>query len=308
MAGTGLILNSLLASLLRLRPGLLQRGPTVLFGLGLLASLCSLGWVAREITSTPKGAVKPSLLQLLEEVGRPPREREVVPRAAPLPPPQSAWRTPLRQQCVGVDPRLRQGLLTQLERLESTSRRIAIHPTNYGERFTRDAFGNPVEPTPTVVVLHETVYGLSSAIQTFLTPHPRDADQVSYHTLVGLNGEVVHTLDPAQRAFGAGYSAFNGQWVVTNPRVGGSVNNFALHLSLETPLDGENPGPGHSGYTRAQYDSLAVVLADWIRRYRIPPENIATHRYVDLGGERADPRSLNWPALQQRLAALGVLC
>jgi N-acetyl-anhydromuramyl-L-alanine amidase AmpD len=287
---------------------MLQHSGGMLLGVAVLLSLGSLGWVAREISSTPQGAVKPSLLQLLEEVGRPLREREPVPSPAPSPPPQSTWRTPLRQQCAGVDPRLRQGLQAQLERLESSSRRIAIHPTNYGERFTRDAFGNPVDPTPTMVVLHETVYGLSSAIQTFLTPHPRDDDQVSYHTLVGLNGQVVHTLDPTQRAFGAGNSAFNGQWVVTNPRVGGSVNNFALHLSLETPLDGENAGPGHSGYTRAQYDALAVVLADWIRRYRIPPANITTHRHVDLGGERADPRSFNWPALQQRLAALGVLC
>jgi N-acetyl-anhydromuramyl-L-alanine amidase AmpD len=88
----------------------------------------------------------------------------------------------------------------------------------------------------------------------------------------------------------------------------GSVNNFALHLSLETPLDGEDADSAHSGYSSRQYDALAVVLATWMRRYRIPFEHITTHRHVDLGGERADPRSFDWSALQVRLAALGVLC
>jgi N-acetyl-anhydromuramyl-L-alanine amidase AmpD len=96
--------------------------------------------------------------------------------------------------------------------------------------------------------------------------------------------------------------------VITNPAMAGSVNNFALHLSLETPLDGEDSEPGHSGYSTSQYDNLAVVLADWMRRYRIPFDAITTHRHVDLGLERADPRSFDWAALQRRLAALGALC
>jgi len=87
----------------------------------------------------------------------------------------------------------------------------------------------------------------------------------------------------------------------------GSVNNFALHLSLETPIDGENEAPRHSGYSDAQYDAMAVVLADWMHRFRIPWQNITTHRHVDLGGERADPRSFDWKALQTRLVALGVI-
>jgi N-acetyl-anhydromuramyl-L-alanine amidase AmpD len=115
-------------------------------------------------------------------------------------------------------------------------------------------------------------------------------------------------LDPSKRAFGAGNSAFNGEWVVTNRAFRGSVNNFALHVSLETPLDGEDNAPEHSGYTASQYDALALLLAQWMRRYGIPPERITTHAHVDLGGERADPRTFDWQALQQRLAALGLLC
>ena len=88
----------------------------------------------------------------------------------------------------------------------------------------------------------------------------------------------------------------------------GSVNNFALHVSLETPLDGEDDGPAHSGYSTLQYEALAVVLADWMKQYRIPFEHITTHRHVDLGAARADPCSFNWQTFQLRLAALGALC
>ena len=65
----------------------------------------------------------------------------------------------------------------------------------------------------------------------------------------------------------------------------GSVNNFALHLSLETPADGYIGGRTHSGYTSEQYDALAVVLDEWMSQFGIPPEAITTHEHVDLGGE-----------------------
>ena len=226
----------------------------------------------------------------------------------PDPPAQATWISPLQRQCHSGDPALRQRLLGLQQTLPQRLERLRINPSNYAERLGRDAYGNRLDTTPSLVVLHETVYGLGSAINTFTTHHPQDADQVSYHLLIGEQGRVVETLDPSKRAFGAGYSAFRGRWVITNPAMAGSVNNFALHLSLETPLDGEDSEPGHSGYSTSQYDNLAVVLADWMRRYRIPFDAITTHRHVDLGLERADPRSFDWAALQQRLAALGALC
>ncbi len=226
----------------------------------------------------------------------------------PDPPAQATWISPLRRQCHSGDPALRQRLLGLQQTLPQRLERLRINPSNYAERLGRDAYGNRLDTTPSLVVLHETVYGLGSAINTFTTHHPQDADQVSYHLLIGEQGRVVETLDPSKRAFGAGYSAFRGRWVITNPAMAGSVNNFALHLSLETPLDGEDSEPGHSGYSTSQYDNLAVVLADWMRRYRIPFDAITTHRHVDLGLERADPRSFDWAALQRRLAALGALC
>jgi N-acetylmuramoyl-L-alanine amidase len=274
-----------------------------------MVSMGALVWLARDPFGSPSAAgARPSLMELLDEVRQSPGQPRRPSRPAPLPPRRAAWSSPLAAGCPAVDPLLRARLIDGQARLRSRTVRIGIDPSNYGERFRRDAFGNPVDPTPRVIVLHETVYGLGSAINTFLTPHPRDEDQVSYHTLIGGNGQVVKILDPLRRAFGAGNSAFNGQWVVTNPQVGGSVNNFALHLSLETPLDGEDDEPGHSGYTEAQYDAMALVLADWMGSFRIPPQNITTHRHVDLAGERADPRSFDWTSLRQRLAALGFLC
>ena len=274
------------------------------------ASLVASGmvlWLVRGAGGSPRASGAPSLLDILEEVrqAKPPQPPR---QPAPPPPAKAIWQTPLSQACSAVDPALRSRLQRLMAELPARTQRLRIDPSNYGERFSKDAFGNPLDPTPRLVVLHETVYGLRSAVNTFLTPHPRDDDQVSYHMLIGERGEIVEALDPSKRAFGAGNSAFGGQWAVTNPKVGGSVNNFALHLSLETPVDGENQGGSHSGYTPAQYDAMAVVLADWMQRFPITAQAITTHRHVDLAGERADPRSFNWPELQGRLVALGVIC
>lgn len=165
------------------------------------------------------------------------------------------------------------------------------HPSNYGERYVRDANGNAVD-NDYIVVLHETVGSASSALNTFQTNHPRDEDQVSYHTLIGLSGTIYYVVPPEQRAFGAGDSVFKSfqgeESVFTNAEFPSSVNNFAYHISLETPLDGQNNNSTyHSGYTEAQYKSLAWLLA----RTNIPDDRITTHRTVDRSGSRMDPRS-----------------
>jgi N-acetyl-anhydromuramyl-L-alanine amidase AmpD len=67
------------------------------------------------------------------------------------------------------------------------------------------------------------------------------------------------------------------------------VNNFAYHVSLETPGDGMNNSRSHSGYTQAQYTSLAWLLA----QTTIPDNRITTHQAVDRSGSRMDPRSFS---------------
>jgi hypothetical protein len=166
------------------------------------------------------------------------------------------------------------------------------HPTNFGRRFTKDLNGNPAS-NDAIVVLHETVGSGRSAINYFQTPHPRDDDQVSYHSLIQEDGTVVYLVPPDRRAFGAGNSIFNGpkgnEAVKTNPVLPASVNNFAYHISLVTPPDGRGNGSRHSGYTRAQYESLAWLIA----KTGVDNDRITTHQLVDRSRQRRDPRSFN---------------
>ncbi len=175
------------------------------------------------------------------------------------------------------------------------------HPSNYGERFSADVNGSPLG-NQYIVVLHETVGSASSALNLFQVNHTNDNDQVSYHALIGLDGTIYYVVPPEQRAFGAGNSSFQGdageESVTTNAAFPSSVNNFAYHISLETPPDGQNNNrANHSGYTDVQYRSLAWLLA----RTTVPDDRITTHKAVDRSGSRSDPRSFDRQSLLQLL-------
>ncbi len=166
-------------------------------------------------------------------------------------------------------------------------------PSNYGERYTTDINGVPVN-NQAIVVLHETGDSASSAINTFQTPHENSDEQVSYHAIIKLDGTVVYTVPPQKRAFGAANSVFDGpngpETVQTNPNLPPSVNNFAYHVSLETPPEGRNDKPTHIGYTDAQYYSLAWLIA----QSQVPEARITTHKAVDRSGQKNDPRSFDF--------------
>ena len=168
----------------------------------------------------------------------------------------------------------------------------AADPTNFGDRYAKDIYGKPVNNAP-IVVLHETVGTANSAINTFQTPHPDEDDQVSYHSLIRQNGAVIYIVSPAKRAFGAGNSAYSGaggiESVKTHHIYPSSVNNFAYHISLESPDDGHNSDSTHGGYTEAQYQSLAWLVA----QTNVPLDRIVTHKIVDRSGTRIDPRSFD---------------
>ena len=165
-------------------------------------------------------------------------------------------------------------------------------PSNFGDRMTKDVYGHAVSNDP-IVVLHETVGSADSALNTFRAPHPNEDDQVSYHSLIRRNGTVIYVVSPEKRAFGAGNSAFKSakglEAVKTHRLYAPSVNNFAYHISLESPEDGANSNATHSGYTEEQYRSLAWLVA----QTRIPDERTTTHRSVDRSGSRIDPRSFD---------------
>ena len=176
------------------------------------------------------------------------------------------------------------------------------NPTNYGERFLKDLSGRAADLEP-IVVLHETVGSASSAINFFQTTHMDGNDQASYHTLIAHDGTVIYLVPPDKRAFGAGDSAFTtsagSEAVQTNPDFPASVNNFAYHISLESPSDGQNNGNSHSGYTQEQYQSLAWVTA----KTSVPTDRITKHKIVDLSGMRKDPRSFDDATFLQLLNA-----
>ena len=173
--------------------------------------------------------------------------------------------------------------------------------SNYGDRYLKDLSGNPANRPP-IIVLHESVGSANSVINFFQEFHTGEDDQASYHTLVALDGTIIYFVPPDKRAFGAGNSVFISQLgreaVQTNPRYPSSVNNFAYHISLETPADGLNDGTTHSGYTEAQYQSLAWLVA----KTDVPLERITTHQTIDLSGSRIDPRSFDFNLFQRRLS------
>lgn len=167
------------------------------------------------------------------------------------------------------------------------------YPTNYGERYAKDINGVPVYNQP-IIVLHETVSSAADAIRFFQTPHYDENEQASYHTLIKLDGTIVYIVPPEKRAFGAGNSVFDGsngsEAVKTDPKFPPSVNNFAYHAAFETPSSGRNNNQTHTGYTKAQYRSLAWLIA----QASVPDDRLTTHRAVDLSGERIDPRSFDF--------------
>jgi hypothetical protein len=137
-----------------------------------MVTLLGLGWLAGAIGERTPERRDSSLLSFLRDGVQGSATTDGVPRRAPAPPPVQAWSSPLYRQCRSPDPALKQ----RLQRLSAVLPQRTFHldtdPTNFGERFNQDAFGQAVDPTPRLIVLHETVFGLSSAINTFVTPHP----------------------------------------------------------------------------------------------------------------------------------------
>ncbi len=179
---------------------------------------------------------------------------------------------------------------------------LMAHPSNFGWRYLKDVSGNPVRNAP-IVVLHETVGSYGSAIGIFQSAHQDEDDQVSYHALIREDGKIVYTVPSDRRAYGAGNSVFvnssrQEEAVKTHPNYPPSVNNFAYHISLVSPEDAyDSDEPTHSGYTRAQYESLAWLVS----KTGVPEDRITTHQLVDRSGTRMDPRSFNVPYFLGRL-------
>lgn len=168
------------------------------------------------------------------------------------------------------------------------------HITNFGERDPKDALGRTIPNTPALIVLHETVISSPATVNLFQTNHPNDNAQASYHMLVDNAGTLIRIVPDEKRAYGSGYSRFGDFTVHSKSPDNFSVNNVALHISLETPPDGRTDTASHSGYSNQQYDSLAKQVLLWQAKYGIPIFRLTTHASVDRSHSRYDPRSFRW--------------
>jgi hypothetical protein len=257
----------------------------------------------RPVAPSPQPSVRPDIRPSASPQARPsasPQARPAAPARPPIaaPPPAAAPPAattplaPITPVFASPNPALSANMPVMAS--------APADPTNYGDRYATDINGRPVN-NQLLVVLHETVGSASSAVNTMQTPHPNEDDQVSYHSIIKRDGTVIYVVAPERRAFGAGNSVFNGangpEAVKTHKNFPPSVNNFAYHISLESPNDGRGSGQTHSGYSSEQYQSLAWLII-WTN---VPFDRVTTHRAVDQSGSRIDPRSFDGQLLAGQL-------
>ncbi len=180
--------------------------------------------------------------------------------------------------------------------------------TNYGMRHNSDFKGRSLVDTPQLIVIHETVMGGPETIALFQTPHPRDEDQGSYHMLIERDGSRIQVVPDANRAYGAGMSAFGDVTQKIKEKNSISINNIALHISLVSPKDGLDNSDAHSGYSDAQYETLAQQVLLWQATYGIPMARVTTHQAVDRSHSRYDPRSFRWDHFDSSYQVAARIC
>lgn len=107
--------------------------------------------------------------------------------------------------------------------------------------------------------------------------------RVSYHYLVGRDGECYQFVPDALKAWHAGRSEWAGMTVVGN-RGTPSVNDRSLGVALA------NDGSGSEQYQRVQYHAAAKLVASLCERHGIGLHLIRSHAEVSPG-RKTDP----WP-------------
>lgn len=208
---------------------------------------------------------------------------------------QKSWPEVQRLISSGIEPLSEADLEACRSSLGLVEEQQALaHSDNFGDRDAKDLLGREIPHQPALIVLHETVISAPATINFFQTPHPNDNDQASYHMLVSQNGDLIRFVPDENRAYGAGYSRFGDFTVHSKSPNNFSVNNVALHISLETPPDGRGDVASHSGYTRDQYNTLAKQVLLWQAKYGIPIFRVTTHASVDRSHSRYDPRTFRW--------------
>lgn len=109
------------------------------------------------------------------------------------------------------------------------------------------------------------------------------SSRVSYHYLVGRDGQVYQLVDEADRAWHAGKSRWEGF------TVDGSVNHTSVGVALANN--------GIEQYRSLQYQAAGALLSDIITRYRIGLHLVRGHNEVSPG-RKTDPYDhFDWGSL-----------
>lgn len=133
----------------------------------------------------------------------------------------------------------------------------------------------PQNINPTTIVVHSTNGNRGSSFEAEAR-YLRDSLEVSAHFLVGKAGQIAQILDPGLRAWHAGECLT--AW----------ENDYSIGIECHHAVGDDWP--------QAQLDSLTWLVRDLMRRYRIAPAGIETHRRVAIPGpdiRKHDPS--DWP-------------
>lgn len=146
--------------------------------------------------------------------------------------------------------------------------------------------GKPVR----LVVIHADA-GKSDAGTVAWIKDPKSS--VSYHYLVGRDGQVYQFVAETKRAWHAGDS----RWPDCTTEIPGrkpSVNDYSIGVAFAND--------GTEAYQPAQYVTGAELVADICRRHKIAPANVVGH--VDVSpGRKTDPyKHFDWPKFRALVA------
>jgi len=135
-----------------------------------------------------------------------------------------------------------------------------------------------------LVVIHESLISYDEVLELVQSSNIKG----SYHSFIRRDGEIIYLEEANTNVNAAMESSFNGEQIL------GSVDSFAYHICLESPIGCPIKAIEHLGYTDQQYYSLAWLVAS----VNPEPYRIALHKDIDTTGTIYDPRSFDMLRLQ----------
>ncbi len=118
---------------------------------------------------------------------------------------------------------------------------------------------------PKAIIVHHSAGSWAGTID-WVTRKANKAN-VSYHVYVNTDGRRVQFVDPSRKAWHAGKSVFLGRRY---------VNNFSLGISVTNVTQKRE-------HTKEEIESVAEKCVEWMKRYKIPIEAVASHREIAPG-------------------------